>query len=343
MMTTITSTSSESTDTVDSINRFDLSDVPVSPVGQAGAWLTVTKQKDSVLLTPPRPMPRRCTIKPAALFEHDLGFVEANIVMGRLVFANGANEPQTYRPFTHDSRRTLHELFFPVEPMPEDDLPASPVRWKNCQAIARRLLSKVGITWGGLSQQDLEEAVRFVSRYEPLDGCVLHALAQWTHHRGDCIIEIGSYRGSSATMQAMGLRAVGSESLLISVDPHIEMPHNQQQVRLALREIGEESRLVQFPCRSDRAARFLRPGCASMVFVDGDHGYEHVLADFRNYVDLLAPGGCMLFHDYCCGDHNGLLEPQPDVRRAVDEHVMSCDALKPLVLAHTLMAFVKKE
>jgi len=341
-MTTMTPTKPAATEAPTSAKTFDLTDIPVSAVGQAGAWLAVTKQGDSIEVTPSQPMPRRCTIRPAALFEHELGFVEANIVMGRLVFPNGSTEPQTYRPFTLDPRRTLRELFFPVEPMPEDDLPASHVRWKNCQAIARRSLSKVGITWGGLSPQDMEQVVRFVSRHEPLDGCVLHALAQWTHQRGDCIIEIGSYRGSSGAIQAMGLRGVDSDSLLISVDPHNEMPFNREQVRLALREIGEEDRLVHFPCVSDRAARFLKPACAAMIFVDGDHGYEQVVADFRNYVDLLAPGGCMLFHDYCCGDHNGLPEPQPDVRRAVDEHVMNCDALKPLVLAHTLMVFVKK-
>ncbi len=342
-MTTMTPTKAEPTGGPAPIKAFDLTDIPVSAVGQAGSWLTVTKQDDAVVVSPSGPMPRRCTIRPAALFEHELGFVEANIVMGRLVFANGSTEPQTYRPFTLDSRRTLRELFFPVEPMPEDDQPASAMRWKNCQAIARRLLSKVGISWGGLSPRDLDQVVRFDLHHEPLDRCMLHALAQWTRERGDCVIEIGSYRGSSAALQAMGLRGVSSDSLLISIDPHLEMPFNRQQVRLALREIGEEDRLVQFPCVSDRAATFLRPGCASMIFVDGDHGYEQVVADFRNYVDLLAPGGCMLFHDYCWGSHSGLPEPQPDVRRAVDEHVMTCDALKPLVLAHTLMVFVKKE
>jgi predicted O-methyltransferase YrrM len=223
--------------------------------------------------------------------------------------------------------------------MPEDDLPASPVRWRNCQAIARRLLASVDIPWSGLSPDELEQLVRYNDRHEPLDGCVLHALAQHTRDRGDCIIEIGSYRGSSAAIQAMGLRVAGSDSLLISVDPHLEWPFNGEKVRHALREIGEEDRLVQFPCISDRAAKYLRPGCAAMIFVDGDHGYVQVRADFRNYLDLLAPGGLLLFHDYCCGDHNGLPEPQPDVRRVVEEHVLTCDVLEPLILAHTLMVF----
>lgn len=322
-------------------HRFDLTDIPVSCVGEAGAWLQLEKAGDAVTLTPSRPMPRRCTVRPVALFQHELGFVEANTIMGRLVFANGASEPQTYRPFSLDPRRDLRELFFPIEPMPEDDLPASPVRWRNCQAIAKRLLSAVDITWNGFSREELEILVHYNMRHEPLDRCALHALAQHTRDRGDCLIEIGSYRGSSASVQAMGLRSAGSDSLIISVDPHLEWPHNREQVRLALREIGEEQRLVQFPCISNRAARFLRPGCAAMVFIDGDHGHEQVVADFRRYLELLAPGGLMLFHDYCCGDHNGLPEPEPDVRRAVDEHIFTCDALRPLILAQTLMVFEK--
>jgi len=323
-------------------HRFDLGDVPAACVGEAGAWLRITKDVDAITLTPTRPLPRRCTIKPVALFEHELGFVEANVVMGRLVFPNGATEPLTYRPYSLDSRRTLRELFFPIEPMPEDDLPASPVRWRNCQAIAKRLLSAVDLTWDGFSPDEIEQLVRYHDRHEPLDRCVLHALAGHAAELGECVIEIGSYRGSSAAIQAMGLRAACSDALLVSIDPHVEWPFNREKVRHALREIGEEGRLVQFQCISDRAAGLLRPGSAAMIFIDGDHRYDQVVADFRSYLDLIAPGGLMLFHDYCWGDHNGLPEPEPDVRRAVDEHVLTCEALEPLILAHTLMVLRKK-
>ncbi len=79
-----------------------------------------------------------------------------------------------------------------------------------------------------------------------------------------------------------------------------------------------------------------------MVFIDGNHSYDQVVADFTNYRDLLAPGGCMVFHDYGYGPHNGRPEADPDVRRAVDDHVFGCPGFKPVLLAHTQLAFVKQ-
>jgi cephalosporin hydroxylase len=36
---------------------------------------------------------------------------------------------------------------------------------------------------------------------------------------------------------------------------------------------------------------------ADLVFVDGDHGYEAVRADFLTYLPILQPGGWFAFHD----------------------------------------------
>ncbi|MCH7704519.1 MAG: class I SAM-dependent methyltransferase, partial [Planctomycetes bacterium] len=118
-------------------------------------------------------------------------------------------------------------------------------------------------------------------------------------------------------------------------------PHNREHVRLALRQIGEEARLVSFACTSVRACRVLAPECASLIFIDGDHAYDQVVADFENYRGLLAPGGCLVFHDYGYGNHNGRPEADPDVRRAVDQRVRSAHGFRPLLLAHTQFAFVK--
>lgn len=318
-----------------------LADVAVSPIGQAAAWFKVEREPDAVTIRPIRPLPRRCTIRPAALFQQDRGFPDVNVVMGRLVFANGSDAPQTYRPFTRDPQRKLRELFLPVEAGPDDDWPNSGARWSNYQAVARRLLSAAQIPWDGLSPREVAELVEFIHWEVPFEGCLLHALTQWSHQKGQCVIEIGSRRGRSLSMLAMALRGVDSDALLFSVDPHMECPHNQEQVRLALRQIGEEDRLVQFSCTSDRAARLIGKGVASLIFIDGDHSYAQVIADFRHYVELLAPGGCLLFHDYGFGNHNGLPEAEPDVRRALDAEVIGLPGISPLLLGHTLFALVK--
>jgi predicted O-methyltransferase YrrM len=184
--------------------------------------------------------------------------------------------------------------------------------------------------------------VTFGSWTEPIEGCILHALTQWRHDRGRCVIEIGSFRGRSLAMLAVALRGAGSGSKVISVDPHEEFPFNASQARLALAEWGEEKRLVQYVGGSDEACKVLRPGCASFIFIDGDHTYRQVVNDFENYSELLTPGGCMAFHDYGCGPHDGRTQEEHEVRRAVDEQIFSDRGFRPLLLAHSLFAFVKE-
>jgi len=319
-----------------------LDDVRIMPVGQPAAWFSFTREGDAVTVKPNVPLPRRCTIRPSALFRQDHGFHDVSTVMGWMAFARGTTQAQIYRPFTRDPKRHLRELFFPVEAMPEDMWPTSANRWSNYQAIAKRLLGTAEVSWGGLSSRDVDELVKLVVYEEPLEGCILHALAQWTHDRGRCAIEIGSLRGRSGSILAMGLRGAGSDSPLISVDPHAEQPHNIEHVRLALRQLGEEDRLVQIKRPSDEASQLLGREIASFIFIDGDHSYEQVLADFRNYRDVLAPGGCMLFHDHGFGNHNGLPDCHPGVGRVIAEEIMPSSSFRPLLLAHTLFAVVKE-
>jgi predicted O-methyltransferase YrrM len=310
-------------------------------IGPAASWFRCARDGDSVVVKPQQSLPRRCTIRPAALFQQDRGFPDVNTVMGRLVFANGATGEQRYTPFSRDPQRKLRELFLPVEVMPDDDWSTSATRWSNFQAIAKRLLAVADVPWAGLSSKEIDELVTYVEWAEPLEGCLLHALTQWTHARGQCVIEIGSYRGRSLSMLAIALRGVASESKLISIDPHTEQPHNHVHARLALAQLGEEGRLVQIRSDSDQAWRLLRPGVASLIYVDGDHSHRQVVADFENYRDLLATGGCIVFHDYGYGNHNGREEPHPGVRRAVDEQVFGSKQFRPLLLGHGAFAFVK--
>ncbi len=317
------------------------SDVPVSLIGQAAAWFELVRDGSSVVVRPRQALPRRCTIRPAAMFRQTRGFPDVCTVMGRLCFSNGATQEQHYTPFTRDPQRRLVELFLPVEAMPDDDWQVSAARCTNYQAVTRRLLAAAEVPWKGLTPAEIEKFVTYVPCPEPIESFVLHALAQWTSDRGSCVIEIGSFRGRSISALALGLRAAGSDCKILSIDPHLDQPCNQQHVRNALAQLGEERRLVQFVGGSDEAAQVLRPGSASLIFIDGDHSYKQVVSDFENYRDLLAPGGVMLFHDYGFGAHTGQEDAQPDVRRAVDEHVFNTPGLRPLLLAQVLLAFVK--
>jgi len=54
-------------------------------------------------------------------------------------------------------------------------------------------------------------------------------------------------------------------------------------------------------------------GRCDLVFVDGSHAYSYVVSDSAKALELLAPGGLVLWHDYA-GPHQS-----PGVRRALDE------------------------
>jgi len=316
-------------------------DAPVSLIGPHAIWFTLRREHRVVRITPTEPLPSRCVVRPAALFHQSRGFPDINTVMGKLLFLPGAVETQTYAPFTLDEQRRFRELMLLVEASPDDDLPACATRWRNYETVAKRLLGTADLAWSGLSDRDLRELGDEEPWHQPLEGCLLHALAEAVGSVGRCLIEVGSLKGQSLAMLARGLRRAGSEAHLVSVDPHIDQPLNREAVQHNLARIGEQRRLVQIQCLSDKAAALIAPHSAGLVFIDGDHAYSQVVADFRNYAPLLAGGGILAFHDYGYGPHNGREDVVPDVRPAIDAVVMSLPGFEPLLLAHTLMVFRK--
>ncbi len=314
---------------------------PVTVLGEEASWFEVTREDESICIQPREPLPRRCTLRPAALF-HQQGYPDVNTVMGRLVFPARSTSPQTYRPFTHDAQRQLRELFLPFFSSPQDDHIVCPTRWLVWQRVAQRLCDAAKISWNGLTTEEISQLAKFMPWPEPLEGCLLHALLQSVHRTGEIVVEIGSFRGRSASMLALALQNVGSDAPIFSIDPHTDQPFNAQQVRLALSQLGQPRRLVQMPYPSDRACRLLKPKSASLIFIDGDHSFDQVLSDFRNYKEILAPGGCLIFHDHGYGNHNNLPEANPDVRKVVEQHVMTDHSLQPLLLAQTQLAFIKR-
>lgn len=138
---------------------------------------------------------------------------------------------------------------------------------------------------------------------------------------GRDVVEIGSFRGRSACALAVGsLR--GARNAVYAVDPHDEFvgvkggrfgPPDRAAfyahlVRLGL---GELVRLVALPSR--RAARAWDAPTIGLLFIDGDHRYAAVRADFEAWYPRVCGGGWIGLHDADC----------VDVERLVDEVVAS--------------------
>lgn len=93
---------------------------------------------------------------------------------------------------------------------------------------------------------------------------------------------------------------------------------------------------------SDQHGRFYRQ--ADMVFVDGDHSYEHAKEDIEIWLTNLKEGGIIAVHDYRKADivpqENGPHPvPWPGVDRAVDELLLGKH--EQVAYVESLIAFKK--
>lgn len=140
------------------------------------------------------------------------------------------------------------------------------------------------------------------------------------------VVDVGCWRGR--TTKAMSAVCHG---IVIAVD-HLSAPYSGETARNEIikregnlgilkdfsknlekeLEVGKVYGVFQDgdAARKDVAA-FLGAGGVDFVWIDGDHGYEDVVADIKAYGALLAPNGILSGHDYA---------PEfPDVVRAVNE------------------------
>ena len=118
---------------------------------------------------------------------------------------------------------------------------------------------------------------------------------------GEIVIEIGSHRGGTACVWA----GVVSD-LVLAVD----LPHGVggglTDAELADRDalMGSLHPHVQFVLGNSQemstihaVSRILNGRLADLLFIDGDHRYAAVAADWSNYRGFVRPGGVIAFHD----------------------------------------------
>lgn len=318
-------------------------DTPITLLGQASAWFAIARDGEAVVITPKSPVPRRCVIRAIALF-HDAGeSPEACTAIPPLHFSAGAAEGQRFVPFSPDERRRLRELILPIESSPDDQGPATAARWRNHESATRRLCAAAGITWRGLSTEAIDTLVRFIPYCdsEPLEGCALHALVQNSQRRGKCVVQVGLDRGKSTAMMALALAGSDETASLICIEGHLQEAHHADHVRILLRQVGQERRLVQFGGDSAQPGTLLRPGCASLVVINTVHCADHIRIDAMSSRDLLADDGCLVF---VASDSNGRDEPEephPDIRREIEQFLDNDATFRPCLRARTLIAFAR--
>jgi predicted O-methyltransferase YrrM len=145
--------------------------------------------------------------------------------------------------------------------------------------------------------------------------------------------EIGSWKGRTAVVQALGVQDGGvTNARIYAIDYHqgsdgIEeriaregssLPHFRHNIR----RMGFRDLICEMVMRSEEAARILteRGVRLRMVFIDGAHDEDSVRSDIRNFVPLVNPGGIVAFHDYDRPARPGVVKAyESELKDRVDE------------------------
>ena len=128
----------------------------------------------------------------------------------------------------------------------------------------------------------------------PADALKLYELAYFC---GGDVLELGTYRGLSASVLLEASVAAGLANEIISIDLD---PGATAAGRAAMAGRAGGERVWFFTTSGDealgtftRARRLFR-----FCFIDHSHTYEHVLSACRLLPGVLEPGSFCLFHDY---------------------------------------------
>ena len=139
----------------------------------------------------------------------------------------------------------------------------------------------------------------FISRK---DGELLYRLARLVPS-GQVIVEIGSWKGKSATYLAYGSMH-GNNVPVYAVDHHTGSPEHRQGDAVwtyddfwnNIRSAKVDHIVRPIVARSESVAPFVR-WPIGLLFIDGEHSYTSVLADYRLWGSMVKPGGYIAFHD----------------------------------------------
>lgn len=122
---------------------------------------------------------------------------------------------------------------------------------------------------------------------------------------GLTIVEIGTYRGRSTAALAFG--SLNSKSVpVFAVDPHLPYvgpkggvygSTDQAALYANLTRLGIGTLVTVIGLSSRRAAAAWEESNIGLLFIDGDHHYAGVSADFNSWFPMLAPDAVIAFHD----------------------------------------------
>jgi len=132
----------------------------------------------------------------------------------------------------------------------------------------------------------------------------LAKLCEWANEQGATgkAVEIGSYSGEGTVVIAKYFKEV------LAVDPWLngydinDRASQQCPMKFVFEAFQERTsplgNVLYSSGKSLDALQFFKDGELDLVYIDGDHRYESVLADLKGWRSKLKEGGIMAGHDW---------------------------------------------
>jgi predicted O-methyltransferase YrrM len=154
----------------------------------------------------------------------------------------------------------------------------------------------------------------------PSEGAWLFRAARSLPTNGN-IVEIGSFKGRSTCCLALGCR--GTERRVFGVDtfdggPDLPNVNSLPDFRRNIERCGVSAYVKPIVKHSGAAAKTWREPI-HLLFIDGSHSYEDVLADFAGFFPHVVPGGVVAFHDVINESWPGVGRAWADVKGQLTE------------------------
>lgn len=151
------------------------------------------------------------------------------------------------------------------------------------------------------------------------------------------IVEIGSYKGKSTVCLAQGSKD-GKGQTVYAIDPHLgdlSLKKNSAPSKEDFKKNVVGNGLQRFVkplyfTSKEAFPKIKQP--IGLLFIDGDHRYKGVLADYRNWSKKLCYGGIVAFHDSFSWE---------GVIKTIDSHVIKNHEFVCLGFANSITYFMK--
>jgi cephalosporin hydroxylase len=144
---------------------------------------------------------------------------------------------------------------------------------------------------------------------------ILYDICESLDHNNISYLEIGTFAGGSASLVSTNSKVKNVYSIDLGSPINKEIPirnvnkfKNKQCSYEYFQGSSFDKNLISLVKKTVKSV--------DILFIDGDHSYEGVLNDFKNFSDLVKPGGYIVFDDYMDNIYS------PKVKGAVDYIVL---------------------